>query len=164
MRFSPWLAISTLFAVGALAQPAPQQTEQQREYRRTLAQSVQLQEAQRLADQQRQAQQQREADERAEEQRRALTRAERERDDRHRAEELLVLRRAEAERQRHSQIQQSEPQERQQQSLANPVAALPSVQHQPRYDFSPALLARSFGVGLLAGAFALILSFIRQEH
>lgn len=109
--------------------------------------------AQQLPERQIQIHQQREAEQRADEQRRELIRAQHEREEREHADELLIQRRAEAERQRQVQTpEQSAPPQ-----FSPEVVAAPIVDVQPKYDFSTGLLARSLGVGLLAGACALLL-------
>jgi len=109
--------------------------------------------AQQLPERQIQLHQQRDAEERGEQQRRELIRAQHEREEREHADELLIQRRAEAERQRQVQTpEQSAPPQ-----FSPEVVAAPIVDVQPKYDFSARLLARSLGVGLLAGACALLL-------
>jgi len=104
-------------------------------------------------DRQIQIRQQREAEERADQQRRELSRAQHEREEREHADELLIQRRAETER----QLQVQAPEQLVPPQSAPEVVAAPIVDVQPKYDFSPGLLARSLGVGLLAGACALFL-------
>jgi hypothetical protein len=114
--------------------------------------------------QQIQAQQERALQERADEQRRAIIREQRENVDREHAEERLLQRRAaeEQERQAHAQ-----PEEMGQvPELNREPPPVPPIVHQAQTgpDFSPSLVARAVGAGLLAGAAALLLGKMIQRR
>ena len=122
--------------------------------------------AQQLPERQLQLREQRELEQRANEQRRQLIREQRERDEHQHEDELLLIRRRnEAEGDRVRQAQASEmqsPPTPEQKPVAEvlPATSLP----QPSLDFSPPLLARALGAGLLAGACALLLGKLVQRR